>query len=162
MSAPELLNQLKSGTTMDERTCIREAIGHARRLHEKFTLFADSKTTYRTATEATAHLRGLRDCIRGIALLRNDAIWLRPVQILDAVGRELEAEFGERARLGQIAAALGGGQSISLVGKRKAWLLRADVIAKMAWHIDDLFTKARQGQRETDLPRKTPKGLIVH
>ena len=53
---PELAGQLRSGTPMDERTCYVEAIGH---------------------------IRGLRDCLRGLALLRMDQRWLLPVRFCE-------------------------------------------------------------------------------
>ena len=155
---PELEGQLREGTPLDERACIREAIGHARKLHEAFSAFADRRSNYKTAAQATSHLRGLRDCMRGIALLRNDMHWLKPVRVLDAVDSEIQKEFGDRARLAQLAMVMGGGQ-VPMLSDPKKWKLRADVVAKMAWLIDDLFTR-RQGPKLDDLPGRTPPGTI--
>jgi hypothetical protein len=53
---PELNGQRHVGSPMSERDCFVEAIGH---------------------------IRGLRDCLRGLALLRNDQRWLLPVRVTE-------------------------------------------------------------------------------
>ena len=55
---PELAGQIKSGTPMSERECYLGAI---------------------------EHLRGARDCLRGIGLLRGDMRWFLPVRLLDGM-----------------------------------------------------------------------------
>lgn len=53
---PEIQGQIRSGRPMSERECFVEAIGH---------------------------IRGLRDCLRGLALLRGDMRWLLPVRLTE-------------------------------------------------------------------------------
>lgn len=53
---PELAGQIRSGRPLSERECFVEAIGH---------------------------LKGLRDCLRGLALLRMDQRWLLPVRLTE-------------------------------------------------------------------------------
>lgn len=128
---PEIDGQLLEGRALTERECLREGVGHIRKLKECFSAFAARRSTARTPLEAKVNIHGLRDAFRGLALLRGDMRWLFPVRVAERLETELDKEYR--------AAGRGG----SAVAQRTArWQRRCLLLDEMEHRVTALFDRA--------------------
>ena len=128
MPEPEVPGQLRQGRPLDERECLREGVGHIRKLIEVFTDFERRTATARTPLDAMTHLHAFRDCMRGVALNRMDMRWLLPARVAEMMQDQLEAEYQ--------AAGQGGA---ALVYRTKRWTQRIRLLREIEHNVTKLF-----------------------
>ena len=128
---PEVEGQLQEGRPLSERECLREGVGHIRKLIEGFQHMANRTATGRTPLESMIHLHGFRDCFRGLAMLRNDMRWLLPARIAEQMQDQLEAEYK--------AAGQGGA---ALVYRTQRWNKRIRLLEELEHNVTRLFDRA--------------------
>jgi hypothetical protein len=128
---PEVAGQMQQGREMSERECLREGVGHIRKLREAFQAMAQRYATARTPLDCMIHLHGFRDCFRGIAALRMDMRWLLPARIAEQMEDQLQAEFK-----------VAGQGGVALVYRTERWNHRVKLLEKLEHQVTRLFDRA--------------------
>jgi hypothetical protein len=110
---------------------MREGVGHIKKLVECFRSLAARSATARTPLDAMISIHAMRDCFRGIALMRGDLRWLLPARVAEQMHDQLEAEFR--------AAGQGGA---AIVYRTERWNNRVKLLEELEHKVTRLFDRA--------------------